>query len=305
MPESFGTRLRLQRERQHIALPTIAEQTKINRPLLEALERDDMSCWPGGIFRRAYVRAYAQAIGLEPDVVVREFLGLYPDATEVVATLSSIGPGAERGRSTSRPPTRLWYLLESAVGSISRRGTASRESGVVPEPEKASVAPARSLTRPEPDLGAVAHLCTAFGSAATAGDVVPLLQEAARLLDAVGLIVWIWDPKAARLNPALAHGYSDKVLAHVPALGSDTDNATAAAFRLAQPCVVKGSDLASSALVLPLMTAAGCAGVLAIELPNGREQSTTVRALATIFASQIARFTAPERSAEVADRRLA
>src|SRR6266498_2467007 len=83
LPESFGTRLRQRRERQQIALTTIAEQTKIKLSLLEALERDDVSHWPSGIFRRAFIRAYALAIGLEPDVVVRDFLAVHPDPVEV------------------------------------------------------------------------------------------------------------------------------------------------------------------------------------------------------------------------------
>ena len=49
MPESFGARLRQQRERQQITLTSIAEQTKINVALLEALERDDVSHWPAGV----------------------------------------------------------------------------------------------------------------------------------------------------------------------------------------------------------------------------------------------------------------
>src|SRR5438105_3028400 len=87
MPESFGARLRQQREQQQIALTFIAEQTKISLSLLEGLERDDVSHWPGGIFRRAFIRAYAHAIGLEPDSIVREFLELYPDPIEVIASV--------------------------------------------------------------------------------------------------------------------------------------------------------------------------------------------------------------------------
>ena len=85
MPESFGAQLRQQRERQQIALASVAEQTKIGLSLLEALERDDMSHWPSGIFRRSFIRAYARSIGLEPDVVVREFLECYPDPIDDVA----------------------------------------------------------------------------------------------------------------------------------------------------------------------------------------------------------------------------
>src|SRR4029079_15738461 len=106
LPESFGARLRQRRERQHIALATIAEQTKIKLSLLEALERDDVSHWPSGIFRRAFIRAYAHAIGLEPDVVVRDFLAVHPDPPEVFAdAMAAIG--AEDARPTDGTPIRL------------------------------------------------------------------------------------------------------------------------------------------------------------------------------------------------------
>src|SRR5437867_5208961 len=120
MTESFGTRLRLRRERQEIDLTTIAEQTKIKLSLLEALERDDVSHWPSGIFRRAFIRAYAHAIGLNPDVVVREFLEIYPDPIEVVTTAEAIASVAAGARMSAGPPTRLRYLVGSAIGSLSR-----------------------------------------------------------------------------------------------------------------------------------------------------------------------------------------
>jgi cytoskeletal protein RodZ len=61
------------------ALTTIAEKkTRIKLSLLDAQERDDVSQWPSGIFRRAYIRAYAHAIGPDPDVVVREFWRFTP-----------------------------------------------------------------------------------------------------------------------------------------------------------------------------------------------------------------------------------
>src|SRR5688572_28023270 len=80
--ESFGTKLRAQREQRHVTLKAIAEQTKIKASLLECLERDDISRWPEGIFRRAYVRAYARAVGLDADAVVRQFLDVYPEPVE-------------------------------------------------------------------------------------------------------------------------------------------------------------------------------------------------------------------------------
>src|SRR5580765_3268324 len=117
MTESFGARLRQQRERQQIALTDIADRTKINRSLLDGLERDDLSNWPAGIFRRSFIRAYAQAIGLEPGSIVREFLELCPDPAEEVVSAS---PSTEGESFSQRPPTRLSCLIGSAISSLRR-----------------------------------------------------------------------------------------------------------------------------------------------------------------------------------------
>jgi transcriptional regulator with XRE-family HTH domain len=79
MSDSLGARLRRQRERRGLTIAVIATTTKISPALLEALERDDVSRWPSGIFRRAFVRSYAEIIGLDPEDVVREFTESFPD----------------------------------------------------------------------------------------------------------------------------------------------------------------------------------------------------------------------------------
>ena len=378
MPDSFGARLRERREQQQVALSTIAEQTKIKITLLEALERDDVSHWPSGIFRRAFIRAYAEAIGLEPDVIVREFLDLYPDPIEIVDTLQVAASTAEGGWVSDAPPTRFRHLVASAIGSVSRlrpRGTqrsgslfdgsiappsptesmpssplpptlpqpARMDDDVrdVPVPEAVTVAavpiespapppiahlpeikptvvaaPAATVAvavepqppvqeRSESDLLLVAELCTELGRAETAEDVQPLLQETASVLGAVGLIVWVWDPIASELRPAFAHGYSDRVLAQLPRVERETNNATAAAFRAAQTCIVKSTDAVSGALAVPLLTPAGCAGVLAIELTHRKEDRGSVRALAMIFAAQLAALIGVARPAEATGRLFA
>jgi len=79
MTRSFGARLRTARERKGIGLDAIAQSTKINAALFEALEQGDASRWPSGIFRRAFVRAYANAVGLDPEPTLKEFQELFPD----------------------------------------------------------------------------------------------------------------------------------------------------------------------------------------------------------------------------------
>ena len=70
----FGAKLRQARERRGVTLRDIAEHTKFSVPSLEALERNDPSRLPGGIFARAFVRSYATEVGLDPEATVREFV---------------------------------------------------------------------------------------------------------------------------------------------------------------------------------------------------------------------------------------
>jgi cytoskeletal protein RodZ len=77
---TLGAYLRAERERRDLALRTISENTKVSLPLLEGLEADDISRWPGGIFRRAFVRSYAEAVGLDPDDVFKRFEQQYKPA---------------------------------------------------------------------------------------------------------------------------------------------------------------------------------------------------------------------------------
>lgn len=80
--ESFGPRLRQERERRQIRLQSIADKSKISLSLFEDLERDDPSRWPSGIYRRAFIRAYAEAVGLDADATAREFLERFPDPND-------------------------------------------------------------------------------------------------------------------------------------------------------------------------------------------------------------------------------
>ena len=387
MDGNFGARLRQRREAQGIDLIAIAAQTKIKMSLLDALERDDVSHWPAGIFRRAYIRTYAQAIGLDPDVVLREFLEVHPEPAEVVTT-EALASVVDSTRYPGGPPTRLRYIVGSAFSSLARLRRApideQASTSVLPlasveptraaQPERSAALPvtaepmdlgitlmteplteepsgeqdetcagsderfvepdsdaldvdlpapvveavmAHAIPEPPaapafagPDFVALARVCTAFGQVQDAGDLAPLLREAAGILGARGAILWLWDPMADGLRAALAHGYSDRVLAQLPVVGREAENATAAAFRRGQTCTTPGDAHTNSAVVLPLLTGSGCVGVLAVELPQGQEHEPSVRAAATILAAMLAQLAGAPASqddvgseAEVADAR--
>src|SRR3954468_22077219 len=74
----FGARLRDARERRGVSLRQIANATKISISALEALERNDISRLPGGIFSRAFVRSYAIEVGLDPETTIQDFIAAFP-----------------------------------------------------------------------------------------------------------------------------------------------------------------------------------------------------------------------------------
>ena len=76
--DAFGPNLRRKRVQRGVTLEQIAAATKIGRDLWAAMERNDFSRWPGGIYARAYLRAYALEIGADPDVTVDEFCRWFP-----------------------------------------------------------------------------------------------------------------------------------------------------------------------------------------------------------------------------------
>jgi transcriptional regulator with XRE-family HTH domain len=109
---SLGIWLRRERERRGITLRQIAEQTKVAVPLLEGLEADNLSRWPAGIYRKAFVRSYAVCIGLDPDEVAKRFAQEHPPEPEtsplpvapVSATASADAPAAPAAGPRDRRP---------------------------------------------------------------------------------------------------------------------------------------------------------------------------------------------------------
>ena len=73
-----GGRLREAREARNMELRDVAATTKISVGALEALEQNDFGPLPGGIFTRAFVRAYASEVGLDPEQTTRDFMAQAP-----------------------------------------------------------------------------------------------------------------------------------------------------------------------------------------------------------------------------------
>ena len=112
----FGTRMKRAREERGVSLRQIADATKISVGFLEALERNDISRLPGGIFSRAFVRSYSIEIGVDPEQAVRDFIAQFPDDS-VTAGSPHVAQNYETDAATRRrsPATLITVVAISLL----------------------------------------------------------------------------------------------------------------------------------------------------------------------------------------------
>lgn len=114
----FGEELRSERERHGITLERVCADTKVNRRFIEALENDDYKELPGGVFRRGFVRAYLESVGLEQSAWLERFDASYAayaqqlgvkleQADDAWATFAA---NVKRNRGTSQQRTLKRWL---------------------------------------------------------------------------------------------------------------------------------------------------------------------------------------------------
>ena len=103
---SLGELLRLARERRGLTLEGIANETKIPHRHLEALEYDNLTAIPAGFYRRAEIRAYARAVGLDQRLALAQL----ESALKPVETREA-SREIPRTRESTRPRTYLLIVL--------------------------------------------------------------------------------------------------------------------------------------------------------------------------------------------------
>jgi len=70
---TFGEELKREREIRGISLKEIADETKISKRFLEAIERNDHKTLPAPVFTRGFVRQYARYLGLNTEEMVNRY----------------------------------------------------------------------------------------------------------------------------------------------------------------------------------------------------------------------------------------
>jgi cytoskeletal protein RodZ len=141
----FGAKLREARERKGVSVREIANATKISVRALEALERNDISHLPGGIFSRSFVRAYAVQAGLDPDEAVNDFVRQFPHDSVIAGHAASSridDTDDESNRRTARVVLRLVGITVPVGILVLYFGMAHRRASSV-EAERLSVSNVR------------------------------------------------------------------------------------------------------------------------------------------------------------------
>jgi hypothetical protein len=159
--------------------------------------------------------------------------------------------------------------------------------GVVARPS-APPAPRSSV-----DIGGMAALCADLARIQDTRALPALLERAADILHASGIVLWIADPDGRELTPIVVHGYPPQLAARFGTIARDAGNVTAAAYRTGLLQTMKADAVSDGAVAAPLVTAGGCVGVMAAEMKEGGEQQEALLAAAAIVAAQLATLVGP------------
>jgi cytoskeleton protein RodZ len=148
---TVGARLREAREKRGVSLRQIANSTRISVMSLEALERSDFSRLPGGIFTRAFIRAYAQEVGLDPDRTVQDFIAeLPPESASATAhpVAAEDGEKLDSDRKAVATAMRLMLVSLPIAGFVVYYGLHQRPPAMA-EPAALVEAPSSMPLPPE------------------------------------------------------------------------------------------------------------------------------------------------------------
>ena len=149
---AFGENLRREREMRGVSLEEISSATKISLRFLEAIEREDFSKLPGGIFSRSFIRSYARYLGLDEERVVAEYqLAARP---QVDFDLHRMAAGNFRFRAARRKNTVIATLVAAVLLAggyvLFRYSPRAEEAPAPPPPAPVEVAQARGSSHAMP-----------------------------------------------------------------------------------------------------------------------------------------------------------
>ena len=131
-----GARLRHAREEKGLSLERLSRVTRVTLPILNAIEQNNPSAIPPRPYGRGFIRAYASAVGLDPEQLVRDFFSQFRPVPEPVPepTETSVRkPSRHLAEERSPQPLALvltWGLAAAVAVAI---GGWEAQRGGVPD----------------------------------------------------------------------------------------------------------------------------------------------------------------------------
>jgi hypothetical protein len=117
---AIGDMLREARMRQKLDITDVETSTKIRAKYLRALENEEWGLLPGSTFVKSFLRTYAEALGLDPHLIVEEYRAHHeePDELELQPFSPPAQPGREPRRYRPGPPPPGIALTLIVVGVL-------------------------------------------------------------------------------------------------------------------------------------------------------------------------------------------
>jgi cytoskeleton protein RodZ len=148
----IGTRLRRARLQRGIELDQAAAGTRITPRYLEALERDaPPDAFPAPVYARAFLREYAQWLGLDPKPLVESYVEDHPEQEHPLVLPLPVQKLPGRWARRSLPALSIAVLLTLVVVSTRSKAPPRPQVPSVQAPATSPVpAVAATLAAPEP-----------------------------------------------------------------------------------------------------------------------------------------------------------
>ena len=114
----IGDKLKSAREAKGLSIQDIEKATKIQSRYLEAIENNEFDKLPGDFYVRAFIRQYAQVVGLDGKELLSDYHEDIPESKPDEYVENSIDNKSEEVRETTDNKKNLWknYLPRIAIG---------------------------------------------------------------------------------------------------------------------------------------------------------------------------------------------
>lgn len=143
---NIGAALRAERQRQGLSLQDVADATRVRRIYLEGLEGMRLEELPSRPFTIGYVRAYAQTLGVDPEIAVARFKEDFPDKIEPLRPPVGVRKGKDGrlqllagGLAIVIAAIVAWNVARHVMAEVAPPPPAVPDTGT-PEPSAAAAA---------------------------------------------------------------------------------------------------------------------------------------------------------------------